>query len=104
MTDVELCRDVCALAFLAFKDVSGLPVHLIGGRTRASRLLQCRGREPTIFPLHTSQRPLFQALGTPSADKKHVLYPGGHEIFATQRSQIVQEVVGWLGRYVGRVQ
>jgi hypothetical protein len=33
-----------------------------------------------------------------------VLYPGGHEIFVTQRSQIVQEVVGWLDRYVGRVQ
>jgi hypothetical protein len=33
-----------------------------------------------------------------------VLYPGGHEIFATQRTQIVQEVVGGLDRYVGRVQ
>jgi hypothetical protein len=33
-----------------------------------------------------------------------LLYPGGHEIFATLRSQIVQEVVRWLNRYVGRVQ
>jgi hypothetical protein len=45
-----------------------------------------------------------EALGTPSANKKHVLYPGGHEIFMTHHSQIVQEVVGWLDRYVGRVQ
>ena len=51
-----------------------------------------------------AQRPLFEGLGTPSAHKKHVLYPGGHEIFVTQRNQIVQEVVGWLDRYVGRVQ
>jgi dienelactone hydrolase len=67
-------------------------------------LLMLNGEQDFIFPLQTSQRPLFQGLGTPSADKKHVLYPGGHEIFATQRSQIVQEVVGWLDRYVGRVQ
>jgi dienelactone hydrolase len=67
-------------------------------------VLMLNGDQDFIFPLQTSQRPLFQALGTPSADKKHVLYPRGHEIFATQRSQIVQEVVGWLDRYVGRVQ
>jgi pimeloyl-ACP methyl ester carboxylesterase len=67
-------------------------------------ILIMNGDEDYIFPLQTSQRPLFEGLGTPSADKKHVLYPGGHEIFVTQRSQIVQEVVGWLDRYVGRVQ
>ncbi len=67
-------------------------------------ILMLNGDQDFIFPLQTSQQPLFEALGTPSADKKHVLYPGGHEIFVTQRSQIVQEVVGWLDRYVGRVQ
>jgi eukaryotic-like serine/threonine-protein kinase len=67
-------------------------------------ILMLNGDQDFIFPLQTSQRPLFQGLGTPSADKKHVLYPGGHEIFMTQHSQIVQEVVGWLDRYVGRVQ
>ncbi len=67
-------------------------------------VLMLNGDQDFIFPLQTSQRPLFQGLGTPSADKKHVLYPGGHEIFVTQHSQIVQEVVGWLDRYVGRVQ
>ncbi len=67
-------------------------------------VLMLNGDQDFIFPLQTSQQPLFQALGTPSADKKHVLYPGGHEIFVTQHSQIVHEVVGWLDRYVGRVQ
>jgi eukaryotic-like serine/threonine-protein kinase len=67
-------------------------------------VLMLNGEQDFIFPLQTSQQPLFQGLGTPSADKKHVLYPGGHEIFVTQHSQIVQEVVGWLDRYVGRVQ
>ena len=62
------------------------------------------GDQDFIFPLQTLQRPLFATLGTPTADKRHVLYPGGHEIVATKRSQIVQEVVGWLDKYLGRVQ
>jgi dienelactone hydrolase len=67
-------------------------------------ILMLNGDQDHIFPLQTSQQPLFQALGAPSADKKHVLYRGGHEIFSTQHSQIVQEVVEWLDRYLGRVQ
>ena len=67
-------------------------------------ILMLNGDQDFIFPLQTSQQPLFQALGTPAPDKRHVLYPGGHEIFATQRSQVIQEVVNWLDRYLGRVQ
>ena len=67
-------------------------------------ILMLNGDQDFIFPLQTSQRALFQTLATPVADKRHVLYPGGHEIAATQRSQIIQEVVGWLDRYLGRVQ
>ncbi len=66
-------------------------------------VLMLNGDQDFIFPLQTSQRPLFQTLGTPATDKRHVLYPGGHEILGTQRSQIVQEVVAWLDRYLGRV-
>jgi len=87
---------------------SGKPAPEVDPFTFAPRVripvLMLNGDQDFIFPLQTSQRPLFQALGTPSPDKKHVLYPGGHEIFVTQRSQIVQQVVGWLDRYVGRVQ
>jgi hypothetical protein len=87
---------------------SGKPAPEVDSFTFAPRvripILMLNGDQDFIFPLQTSQRPLFEELGTPSADKKHVLYPGGHEIFVTQRSQIVQEVVGWLDRYVGRVQ
>ncbi len=66
-------------------------------------VLMVNGDQDFIFPLQTSQRPLFQVFGTPAADKRHVLYPGGHEIIGTQRSKIVQEVVAWLDRYLGRV-
>jgi hypothetical protein len=62
------------------------------------------GDQDHIFPLQTSQRPLFQELGTPARTRSTCSIPAGTEIFATERSQIFQEVVGWLDRYVGRVQ
>jgi len=62
------------------------------------------GDEDFIFPVKTLQQPFFEGLGTAPADKKHVLYPGGHEIVATKRSQLIQEVVAWLDKYLGRVQ
>ena len=66
-------------------------------------ILMVNGDQDFIFPLHTLQRPLFDRLGTPAADKRHVLYPGGHEIITTKRSQIVQEIVAWLDKYLGPV-
>ncbi len=67
-------------------------------------ILMLNGDQDFIFPLQTTQRPLFELFGAPATDKRHVLYPGGHEIFATKRSQIMAEVIGWLDRYLGRVQ
>src|SRR6185295_1624920 len=43
-------------------------------------ILMLNGDQDFIFPLQTSQQPLFEGLGTPIADKRHVVYPGGHEI------------------------
>jgi eukaryotic-like serine/threonine-protein kinase len=67
-------------------------------------ILMVNGDEDFIFPVEAMQKPFFDGLGTPAADKKHVLYPGGHEIGATKRSQLIQEVVAWLDKYLGRVQ
>jgi dienelactone hydrolase/predicted Ser/Thr protein kinase len=67
-------------------------------------ILMVNGDEDFIFPVKTLQQPFFEGLGTAPADKKHVLYPGGHEIVATKRSQLIQEVVAWLDKYLGRVQ
>ena len=61
-------------------------------------ILMLNGDQDFIFPLQTLQRPLFATLGTPAADKRHLTYPGGHEIATTMRNQIVQEMVGWLDR------
>ena len=67
-------------------------------------ILMLNGDQDFIFPLQTLQRPLFATLGSPAADKRHLTYPGGHEIATTMRNQIIQEMVGWLDKYLGRVQ
>ena len=66
-------------------------------------VLMINGDQDFIFPLETTQKPMFARLGTPEADKKHVLYPGGHEIILTKRSQLIPEVVAWLDKYLGHV-
>ena len=66
-------------------------------------VLMINGDKDFIYPLQTSQQPLFASLGTPAADKRHVVYPGGHEIVLSKRSQVITEVVSWLDKYLGRV-
>jgi formylglycine-generating enzyme required for sulfatase activity/dienelactone hydrolase len=62
--------------------------------------LMLNGRADFRFPLETSQRPMFQALGTAPEHKKHVLYDTGH---ALRPEQIAGEVYPWLDRYLGLV-
>jgi hypothetical protein len=42
---------------------------------------------------------LFDLLGTPSRDKRHVLYDAGHD--PLPRSQVVREILSWLDRCLG---
>ncbi len=66
-------------------------------------VLMINGREDAIFPLNTSQKPMFEFLGTPDKDKAHILYPGGHGLFGLFSRQIKGDVLGWLDRYLGPV-
>ena len=59
------------------------------------------GRYDADFPVETSQRPLFQFMGTPPKDKKLVIYDGGHGAFP--RPAAVRESLDWLDKYLGRV-
>jgi serine/threonine protein kinase len=45
---------------------------------------------------------LVRLLGAPAADKKVVLFDTPHDV-SEQRADLVREVVGWLDRYLGRV-
>ncbi len=64
-------------------------------------VLMLNGRYDTFFPLETSQIPLYEMLGTPAAQKRHVVYETGHFV---PRIQLIREVLDWLDRYLGPVQ
>lgn len=64
-------------------------------------VLMLNGRDDFTFPLETSQLPLFRLLGTPSKDKRHLLYEGGHDIHI--RPNVIKDSLDWLDRYLGSV-
>ncbi len=59
------------------------------------------GRHDYVFPLETSQKPMFERLGTPADSKRHVVFDAGHTNFP--RAEVIREVLGWLDRYLGPV-
>jgi len=66
-------------------------------------ILMLNGREDSIFPCETAQQPLFHLLGTPAPDKRHIIFPGEHNIPWEYRKQYHQEIVKWLDCYLGPV-
>jgi len=66
-------------------------------------IIMINGREDSIFPVKTSQIPLYELLGTADEDKEHKIYPGAHGLLGLFRSQIRDDVLGWLDRYLGPV-
>jgi formylglycine-generating enzyme required for sulfatase activity len=63
--------------------------------------LMINGKNDFLTPVDTSQRPFFDALGTPDEDKRHALLDGGH--LPPDRRAIIREVLDWLDRYLGPV-
>jgi len=59
------------------------------------------GRDDMLFPLETSQSPLFQFLGVPAKDKRHVLLDGSHNPLRFQ--EVIREALAWLDKYLGPV-
>ncbi|MSR20223.1 MAG: hypothetical protein EXR91_04495 [Gemmatimonadetes bacterium] len=64
-------------------------------------VLMIGGRDDYVFPVEIAQRPLFEQLGTPAADKRHLLYPMGHG--PIPRGQFLRDVLPWLDQYLGPV-
>ena len=63
-------------------------------------VLMLSGRYDSGFPLELSQKPFFRLLGTPAADKKHVLNESGHFL---PRPVMMRESLAWLDHYLGPV-
>ena len=67
------------------------------GRVKQPTLI-LNGELDFFFPLETSQRPLFDLLGTPAEHKKRLVFQGGHSV---PRTDMIRESLAWLDRYLG---
>ena len=54
-----------------------------------------------FFPAETSQRPMFEMLGTPADDKRRITFPRGHTV---PKVDLIKETLAWLERYLGPVE
>jgi formylglycine-generating enzyme required for sulfatase activity len=66
-------------------------------------VLMVNGRYDFTFPLETSQNPFFAMLGTPAADKRHVVLETPHDV-TEQPALLRRTVLDWLDQYLGGVQ
>jgi hypothetical protein len=60
------------------------------------------GRYDPVFTAKNSQEPLFDMLGTPAADKRHVVFDTPHDV-RLRHDDLVREVLGWYDKYLGKV-
>ncbi len=63
--------------------------------------LMLNGVYDPIEPVDASQRPMFELLGTPEADKRWVPYEAGHA--PLPRNDVIRETLDWLDTYLGPV-
>jgi dienelactone hydrolase len=64
-------------------------------------VLMLNGANDPFFPVETSQKPMFDLLGTPPEHKRIRIYPTtGHIV---PRSELIKETLAWLDRYLGPV-
>jgi|SRR5579872_208682 len=66
-------------------------------------VLMVNGRFDATFPYVTAQRPMFDMIGTPAADKRHVVFETPHDV-RLRRADLTREVLSWLDKYLGHVQ
>jgi dienelactone hydrolase len=74
------------------------PIHYIGRVKQPTLMLN--GEFDFFFPAETSQKPMFDLLGTPAAQKKRLTYPNGHSV---PRTELIKESLAWLDQYLGPV-
>jgi dipeptidyl aminopeptidase/acylaminoacyl peptidase len=74
------------------------PINYITRVTQPTLMLN--GELDFFFPVETSQKPMFELLGTPPEHKRRLTYHGGHSV---PRVEMIKETLGWLDRYLGPV-
>ena len=59
-------------------------------------VLMINGEFDTIYPYETSQKPMFDLLGTPAEHKKIHVTPAAHVV---PRDELIRETLDWFDRY-----
>jgi formylglycine-generating enzyme required for sulfatase activity len=62
--------------------------------------LMLNGKYDVFFPPGTSSVPMFDLLGTPPENKRHILYETDH---IPPRTEYIKETLDWLDKYLGPV-
>jgi len=63
-------------------------------------VLMINGKYDQFFPVETSQKPMYQLLGTPREHKKQYIYEASHAVPSTL---VAKQSLEWLDRYFGPV-
>jgi dienelactone hydrolase len=66
-------------------------------------ILMINNATDSIFPIDAAQKPLFDLLGTPPQQKKHILFPGEHGIAWECRGEYHKAILDWLDGHLGPV-
>ena len=64
-------------------------------------VIMVNGREDFDLPYASAQLPMFRMLGTPAADKAHVVLEGGH--LPPKPQEVFKVILDWLDKYLGPV-
>jgi predicted esterase len=96
-TGILLLGGVCACPRLPSADPAEFATHV------KIPILMLNGRHDSIFPYETAQRPLFELLGTPEPEKRHVTLPGEHSISWEYRRLYHAQILEWLDDHLGPV-
>ena len=85
---------------ITFPKPPELELHNFAPRVRTP-VMMLNGRLDFAYPLEESQKPLFRLLGTQDANKRHVLFEGGH---VPPFHGVMREVLAWFDQYLGPVE
>jgi len=62
--------------------------------------LMLNGRYDFLYPIESSQAPMYRLLGTLQEHKRHAVFEAGHIM---PRNQLIKETLDWFDRYLGPV-
>lgn len=63
-------------------------------------ILMLNGKHDLFFPVETSQKPMFDLLGTPKDKKQILIFDAGHLV---PKTNLVKETLAWYDKYLGSV-